>query len=238
VATQVGSPVRLDIELREFQAASQRWARLTGKSQADVLRTAAKMTLSNPRQGSGLLQITPPASRGVTGSAARRQGERAINRDLATIFSPVRIKGKGPPPPDPVPIHRRHFTTYKRPGAKTRRDRPQPYFVDVRQYVAMRRLLFRQVGKLASGWVASARQLNASVPAWIARHGGSRGTIRMSFAAPRYFVEMTCFAPANSPWEELERRVPYALRYATNNLERQIEYRLSRDAGQSGFRRG
>lgn len=236
--TQLGSPISLEVELTGFQSAARRWAQLTGKSQADVLRTAARMTLSNPRQASGLLQITPPASRGASGSGARRQGERAIDRDLRTIFAPVRIKGKGPPPPDPVPIHRRHFVMFKRPGRKMRRDRLQPYYVDVRQYVAMRRALFRRVGVLASGWVASARQLNASVPAWIGRHGGSRGTIRMSFSAPRYFVEMTCFAPSTSPWEELERRIPYALRYATNNLERQIEYRLQRDAGQSGFGRG
>lgn len=235
MVTQVSSPTSLTVELAAFQAAARRWSGLTRKSAEAVLRTSAKMTLSNPRQGSGLLQITPPSSKGKFGTAGRRQGERAVDRDLGVIFVPVRIKGVGAPPPDPAPIHRRHFIAFKRPGRRMRRDRSQPYYVDQRQYNALRRVLLSRIGKLASGWVAAARQLNAAVPAWIARHGSSRGTIRMSFSMRNSFVEMTCFAPVHAPWEEMQRRVPYALRYATNNLERQIEYRLKRDAGAAGF---
>lgn len=225
-----------EVEIREFQATVRRFSLLTGRTQQQILRTSAKMVLSNPRQGSGLLQITPPGSQGVTGLAAKRQGERAIDRDLAAIFVPVPYKGLGPRPPAPGPIQRRHLAT-KRPGKKIRRDRPQPYFVDEREFRALAQELKRRVGFLASGWVASARALGAAVPAWIARHGTSRGTIRMQFRAPRYGIEMICFAPANSPWQELERRLPYALSYATNNLKRQIGFFLDRDARSVGLAR-
>jgi hypothetical protein len=222
--------VTFEVELLGFQQAVRRWALVSGRTQAQVLRTSAKMVISNPRQGSGLLQITPPASKGKIGIAARRQGERAIDRDLEEIFSPVRIRGIGPVAPiAPYPIQRRHFAL-KRPGRRIKRDRSQPYFVDEQKYRAMRKELFRRVGFLASGWLSSARVLGASVPAWVARHGSSRGIIRMHFSAPRYGIEMVCFAPANSPWQELQRRVPYALRYATNNLQRQIKYQFEKDA--------
>ena len=117
--------VTFQVEILNFQQAVRRWALVSGRTQAQVLRTSAKMVISNPRQGSGLLQITPPASAGVIGSAARRQGERAIDRDLAKIFQPVTIKFIGPSPElhqAPGPIQRRHFAT-KRPGRPIRRDR-------------------------------------------------------------------------------------------------------------------
>lgn len=226
----------LTVDLRAFQAAARRWAQLSGKSQADVLRTAAKSTLSNPRQGSGLLQITPPSSQGATGLDGRRQGEAAIDRDLAGIFIGVKIKGVRPEQfPDVAGIHARLFA-FKRPGGRVRSDRGRAaYFVDTRKLEALRKALYSRVGFLASGWTASARALGASVPAWVARHGTGRGTITMSFSAPRYGITMTCFAPANSPYQELERRIPYALQYATNNLERQIAHALGTDASQAGF---
>jgi len=223
--------IALNINIKEFQAATRRWALVSGKTQQAVLRTSAKMVISNPRQGSGLLQITPPGSQGVTGAAAKKQGEAAIARDLRKIFVPVRMKGIGVSfsTDAPGPIHRRHFAE-KTPNRRIRRDRKQPYYVDVAKLRPVERELYRRVGYLASGWVESARQLGASVPSWIARHGTGRGTIRMSFTAPRYGIEMTLFAPANSPWQELQRRIPYALRYGTNNLLRQIEHQIKKDA--------
>lgn len=227
----------LDLRIGEFQAATRRWALISGKTQQAVLRTSAKMVVSNPRQGSGLLQITPPGSQGVSGLAAKKQGEARIARDLRRIFVPVVMKGIGVSfaTDAPGPIHRRHFAK-KTPTKPIRRDRKQPYYVDVARLVPVERELYRRVGYLASGWVASARQLGASVPAWIGRHGPGRGTIRMSFNAPRYGIEMVCFAPANSPWQELQRRIPYALKYGTNNLLRQIEHQFKKDAAVVGLK--
>lgn len=230
-----GFDLELDLNFTVFSQAASRWARISGKSHAQVLRTSAKMTLSNPRQGTGLLQITPPGSQGVTGAAARRQGERAIARDLARIFEGVAIKGKGPPPPDPILIHRRHFYL-KRPGRRMRRDRGQPYFVDAVQLALMRRILQARVGKLAAGWTTAARAVGAAVPAWIARHGSERGLVDIDFRPPRYSILMVCLAPPGAPVEELRRRVPFALSYATRNLERQIVHWLRRDAARAGFR--
>lgn len=224
----------LDVDLGKFQAAARRWAQMTNKTQAEVLRTSAKMTLSNPRQGSGLLQITPPCSQGRTGLDGKRAGEAAIEKDLKRHFVPVLGRGIGPRGDDPASIHAVMFQ-FKRPGRPLRRNRAQPYFVDAAKLRALEKLLKSRVGFLASGWTASARALGASVPSWVARHGIGRGTIRMSFTAPRYSITMVSFAPQNSPWQELERRVGYALSYATNNLERQIRYQLEKDAGRCGF---
>lgn len=224
----------IDVEISHFQTAARRWARMTGKSQADVLKGAAKMTLSNPRQGSGLLQITPPCSQGRSGLDGKRAGEKAIEKDLRRHFVPVSGKGIGPRGEDPASHHKIMFA-FKKPGRPLRRNRAQPYFVDERKLRALERELKSRVGFLASGWTASARALGASVPSWVARHGISRGTVNMAFSAPRYGITMTCMAPANSPYQELERRIPYAIRYATNNIERQIKYQVDKDAGGAGF---
>jgi hypothetical protein len=222
------------LNLEPFQSATRRLALVTGKTQQGVLRTAAKMTLSNPRQGSGLLQITPPCSKGRSGLDGKRQGEAAIERDLAKVFVPIASRGIGARGQSPTPIHRLLFH-FKKPGKPLRLDRPWPYYVDQTKLRALERELKKRVGFLASGWVASARQLGASVPAWVARHGPGRGTVRMTFSAPRYSIEMTCFAPWNSPYQELERRIPYAIQYATNNLERQIKHLLERDVNGVGL---
>lgn len=227
----------IDVRLDEFRAAARRWSDLSGRTIKEVVLTSAKMTVSNPRQGSGLMQITPPCSAGVTGIDGKRQGERAIERDLAKLFVPVRSKGIGPRAERRFRIEIEHRVRFaqKRPGRPLRLDRASPFFVDASDLRVYERELKKRVGFLASGWVASARQLGASVPAWIARHGPGRGTVRLQFSSPRYGVEMTCFAPANSPWQELQRRVPYALRYATNNLNRQSVYLIKRDAAACGF---
>lgn len=238
MALQIPTRTRggLDVEVGHFQAAAKTWARLTFQRQSDVLRQAAKMVISNPRQGSGLMQITPPCSQGRSGLDGKRAGEAAIEKDLRRHFVPIAGKGIGAKGDDPEPIHKIMFQ-FKKPGRPLRRNRAPPYFVDQRKLAQLERTLKRRVGFLASGWVASARQLGSAIPSWIGRHGAGRGTINMRFSAPRYGIEMTCFAPANSPWQELERRIPYAIRYATNNLERQIEYQLLFDSGRAGFDR-
>ncbi|HSV73463.1 MAG TPA: hypothetical protein VLH79_06865 [Chthonomonadales bacterium] len=215
----------------------KQWSRLTGQSIEKILRTSAKMTISNPRQGSGLLQITPPSGGGMFGTMGKRQGEAAIDRDLAAVFIPVQLKHQRRERwPNVAEIHSARFRSGSRFGKKLTRGRAQAYYVDVVKLRALRRQLFARVGKLAAGWVPAARALGAAVPAWIARHGTARGTISMRFSAPRYSIEMVCLAAANSPHEEMQfKNVPYAIRYATNNLTRQIAHRLGSDARTAGF---
>ncbi|WP_009960162.1 hypothetical protein [Verrucomicrobium spinosum] len=51
-----------------------------------------------PQEAKGFVKtviaITPPASVGTTGAAAKKQGEESVCRDLMRVFQPVRMKGK------------------------------------------------------------------------------------------------------------------------------------------------
>lgn len=227
----------MTLDTTSFGQAIRRLSAINNKTQAENLLRYAKTTLSNPGQGSGLLQITPPASAGSTGTAAKRAGESAIAKDLAAIFTPVRLKYKRPEIyPNVSEIHRRLFLT-KVAGRTLRSDKGRgSYYVDGAKLKALALALKKNVGKLASGWAAAANRLGVAVPAWIARHGGGRGQIRVALTAPRYEVEMTCICPPNAPSAELERRVPYAIKYATARAEREIAFLLARDAGKAGFK--
>lgn len=210
---------------------------LNQKTQAENLRRYARTTLSNP-SGSGLLQITPPASVGVTGSAARAAGEAALQRDLARVFSPVKLTGKRREQwPDVAGIHRRLFIAYKRPGQPLKSDRSAPgYIVDERKVRALFQKLRRNIGKLASGWLASCQALGVRAPAWVSRHGTGRGAIIQKLTAPMYSIQMECYVPPNAPGDELQRRVPYALGYTSNRIAGEIAFLSARDARKAGFK--
>ncbi len=224
------------IDTSDFRGALRRLAQINQKSQAENLRSAARSVLSNPR-GSGLLQITPPASAGSTGTDAKQAGEAAIKRDLASVFTGVRLKHKRAEAwPDVAGIHRRLFLG-KRPGAPLRSDRGRAgYYVDARKLATLFLALKANVGKLASGWLAAAQSLGVRAPAWISRHGSSRGDVRSQLTGSLLEIEMACRVPPNASAAELERRVAYALDYERKALERQTEFLVARDAQRAGFK--
>lgn len=224
------------IDTSDFRGALRRLSELNQKSQAENLRSSARAVLSNPR-GSGLLQITPPSSASSTGTTAKKAGEAAIERDLAAVFTGVRLKKKRVEQwPDVAGIHRRLFLQ-KRPGAKLRSDRGRAaYYVDSVKLRALLLQLKGNVGKLASGWLAAAQALGVRAPAWISRHGPRRGDVRTQLTGPQLEIEMACLAPPNAPAEELDRRVRYALNYQEKALDRQIAFLTERDARRAGFK--
>lgn len=196
----------------------------------------ARTTLSN-RDKTGVIDITPPASPGVTGVQAKKQGERAIDRDLAHVFAGVRIQGKRRElHPDVAGIHARLFAG-KRPGTPLRSDRGRTrYFVDASKLKALSKALKARVGKLASSWLVSANRLGVRAPAWISRHGAGPGSVKVNLRAPRYEIEMSINAGNNAPVAELERRVAYAVRYTEGRLERVIAGTIAANARSAGFR--
>lgn len=226
------------VDLTDFSRSLRHLSELNHRTSAENLRRYARTTLSN-RQGSGLLEITPPGSAGVTGLAARRQGEGAIDRDLAAVFIPVRLKHKRRERwPDVAGIHDARFRSSSRSGGKLTRGQAQAYYVDVLKLRALRRTLFGRVGYMAAGWLPACTALGVRPPAWIARHGTGRGSYRQQLAGPRYEIEMVCHVAPRGPAGELERRVPDALRYATSRIEREIDYLYAKDAKKAGFKVG
>ncbi len=222
----------------QLSAAIRRLSALNNKTQSENLRGVARTTLRNP-QGTGIIDMTPPASPKTKGGAAKKQGEAAIDRDLANVFAGVRGKGIGPrAPSDPDVIHRRLFRG-KRAGSPMRSDigKGNRYFVDLAALKELGRRLKARVGRMAATWMASANKLGVSVPAWIARHGTGPGSCTVELRAPRYQISMEALPLKGTPYAELERRVTIALGYSFERLKRAIAgTQLVNDAKAAGFK--
>lgn len=224
------------VNTSEFGRALRDLNARTDRSAADNLQRYSRTILSN-RQGTGLLEITPPAGNGATGLAAKRQGEAAIDRDLAAIFVPVRLKHERREQwPDVEGIHAGRFGSGSRAGKSLTRGRAQAYYVDVIKLRALRRLLFARVGYLASGWIAAAERLGVRIPSWIGRHGARRGSIRLQLTGPKKEVEISNTVPDRSPVAEVERRTQQAVNYATSRIQRDFDSDLVKNARGAGFR--
>jgi len=215
----------------------EKYALITGRTFKDTMIRAAKGVTRH------VIRITPPfqadGKPDSPHSAAKVRGYMAIERDLAKIFSPVRIKGKRKERisgAQMVGIHLSHLKG-KRPGKAVRRDRPEPYFVDRRKYMTLLNKLRSHVGRLAAGWMPAVAATGATgTPGWVSRHGG-RGDARLNLDGSEMFFEATNYPkvlPANIA-AELQRRVPYALQYQMNDRRRELERFLLRDATKAGL---
>ena len=231
------------VELGRWQQAVRQLAAHTRKGSEQVFRSYAKTVVSNPRNGAGLLQITPPGSQGVIGLAARRQGERAIDRDLSRMFTPIRLKHKREERWPLEFMRNIHEDVFRhkvagRPvprGVMTRHG-AGPFYVDQRKLRRLAQELKLRIGRLSAGWLPAARALGAAVPAWIARHGSANGTVRLEFRGGVHECEMVAYANPGAPVAEVERRIPYAIGYAAKGAERALEFLIQRSARSAGFR--
>lgn len=195
--------------------------------------------------------ITPPGQgrRGDGGALThgdKKRGETSIDSDLAALFIGVKLKGKRPEQhPSPATIHRAAFIASKRPGQRLRNPRGRGSFdyIDDRKLSALAKTLKARVGKLASGWLAGVDALKATgVPAWVRRHGNSRGKATLMVSLSRTSLSRThgfSFVAANSSVHpslvpELNRRIDYALGYAANAMNRETNAILAKRGQQFG----
>jgi len=206
------------------------FAEASGKSFAAALLQAARGAVRH------VISITPPATASNvpggldSGSDAKQRGYATIHRDLNHIFAPKRLKGMRKEmisAAQMVQIHQRLLAT-KRPGTPMRRDRAQPYYVDIRKFNMLETKLRANVGKLAGGWMPAATALNVrGVPAWVSRHGENRGSVEIQLEGKNLFVRAINIVSPHAPaWvaPEMERRAGYAVQYAMNDLTRQLPY--------------
>lgn len=218
----------------------ERYAFVMNKTFPEVMTRTARGLI---RRG---IAIMPPATaQGVaggldSGSEAKQRGFRAIERDLNKVFVPVRLKGRRKEAitgAEMVRIHQRHLA-HKRPGAPMRRDRAQPYYVDARKFTALATKLRSHVGRLAAGWMPAAQAVKQTAPAWISRHGLSRGSVQMDLEGTSLYFRAVNHAP-NAPAaivSEAQRRVNYATAYQANAMNREMQHLLLKRAGEVGLK--
>lgn len=221
--------VEISVDLSKFRLAANALRRATQRSGPEILLEGARGFTRR------IIDITPPASAGVVGSAAFAAGKAFIDRDLARIFTGVKLQHSRPEQfPDVEGIHARLFVG-KKPGRPIPTDRGRgQYYVDRVKLDGLREKLYSRVGFLASGWMAAASKLGVRVQSWISRFG-ARGEIEVETDPDGGSITITNFADPKAPVEELERRVPYALEYQASAMERKAKFLLDHNIKAAGF---
>ena len=113
------------------------------KSKAELVEQAAKGFVKN------VVAITPPASKGVSGSKAKQQGEQAIKSDLARIMVAAarkRDRDTRSATASPEELHRRFRD--RRTGRINPGGLKSPYRVPKSDLLALQRRLLKEVGWL------------------------------------------------------------------------------------------
>lgn len=75
----------------------------------------------------------------------------------------------------------------------------------------------KQLGRMAAGWNAAARELKASVPAWVKRHSAGEGGMSVQKGADSYSITVSNRVPYGTPL--LRRRAEYALASVKRGLD-------------------
>lgn len=218
----------------------KRWGEVMGKEAPAIVDEFAKRT---HRQ---VVRITPPASAaGATPRAAFAAGRAKIDRQMHSVMAPrtlmgrrlvTTVFGRRQNPPIAVITKERHPDVaglYRESlrfrnlglGARVSSSRVV-YFVDKRKFDAEFTRRVARIGILASGWTPAARGVGllGDVPAWVLRHGMSRGSYKRIQKGYHTRVTISSDVPnlAGNVRADLARRLPYAIRYATNGMKRNI----------------
>ena len=146
----------------------------------------------------------------VTGTEARKTGERKLDSEAGLIFEPVEIKGerelthlfgKRLAQPIKVKVKERHtdvagiwdMRAKRRFETKRKtigRGQKAAYYVassKLKRAIEERK---KRIGKLASGWAAAAEKVGVKLPSWIARHGAGRGDVLLSMGTMSYSIRI------------------------------------------------
>jgi hypothetical protein len=191
-----------------------------------------------------VLAITPPGNAGTQGASqtlgmdAYNAGRARIARQMQAVLIPVRLKHKRKERwPDVAGLYRSQL---KSNGGRMRLANytGQKFYVDVRKFREVLRDRQGRVGRMASGWGAAAVGLKVALPAWVSRHGTTRGRLVQDLGGPKIKMIVTNFAPeATGPIRaEMVRRIPYATAYQRAGMEREIEVAGLSAAGRAGLK--
>lgn len=211
-------------------------------------------------------QYTPPASRGKTGAAAKKQGEAAARARLSAYGLPKQAydiieerqgeamakhfwklykTGEVSRASDMI----RHLTgkglapfdggaIYHRLVVGRKRARGIHYFVsDPDKLKAFATQALAHVGTLASGWGSAMQGLTAAQPVWIGRHG-SAGTFKLHTTAEGVWIE----AKNNIIYDvakktHMDSMIGYGLRAQTGKINLRMQRYKADLLRRSGFRR-
>ena len=226
--------VTMKFDTKGITDAVNRLRPLVKKTREELVKQAAKGFTATA------IEITPPASKGKTGSKAKAQGQQAIKSDLAKIMVAVRCKrdvDTRSGAASPEELHKRFRD--QRTGRINRRALAHPYKVKSAELRALQAKLFANVGWLAAGWNKAAEKLGLSGrswPGWVQRHTGAKGYCNISVAEGRFRIEIANTVPFIGNVKDLNRRIQAAIDYQANAMNRQAVFLLKKAIQEAGWR--
>jgi hypothetical protein len=245
-------------DMTKLRAATARAGGIINKSKKELLLTAAKGFVRD------ILKFTPPASQGVTGSAAKKAGEGAVAADVARIFLPspdtsiedframfngaensseFRHKGAAP-----LGVVRARILTAGEMAAwhAKRRRKSDGRVLNVNRNVTTglrkRDLLGLDIGIVrTSDYNNFVRVLKSNVgilaAGWVApaNHLKVPGNVVEVTTATRFHLELSNEVPFVGNVKDYARRVQKVLDYQASKLDRQIDYLVAKAIKRAGF---
>lgn len=197
-----------------------------GKSKLVLVKMAAKGFVKD------IIAISPPGSKGVSGSAAKKAGERAIAADVAKLLIPAASPG-GPNAKSRgqlADFHRSHLSKGRVRIAESGRGIAKPQ--DIAWFI---RSLQKLVGWLAAGWNAAAVKLDVNVPAWVKRHGNRFGEHSIIATATVVRIELSNTVSFIGDVKAYDRRVQAAINYQGKKMQRQSDALLKKRLKAAGL---
>lgn len=198
------------------------FAKNSAKSNEAVIKDQARLFVND------VVLITPPNK---DYKQQRKLGEAAIKGDIKKIMRGVREGTKGAIT-DPAALHKK----YRAGDGRVRKELPLAQKFRVINLPAYIQKMIKQVGILASGWVAAGEKLGSKIPDWIKRHGSSGGRISMKFSLTECRIIITNAVKFAGGVKGLTRRVQAALNKRAGAMDRQLKHQQEQSARRAGFR--
>lgn len=222
----------MTFDTSKIRASAQRLKPLVKKSRAELMKGAARGFVKD------IVAITPPASQGSSGAAAKKAGENAVLGDVLKLAQPVVAVGRGAQKQLVSATELLAAHARSRNGANGRvNPRSRKEKLLVAQQVAVRVItqLQKRVGWLAAGWNKAASHLGVRLPAWVRRHGDSYGEVKAEVTATKFRLELGNVVRFVGNVRDYGRRVQRALDYQANKLDRQADYLMKKAVKAAGF---
>lgn len=246
--------IRAEFETKLLGAVIQRWSRELKLSPGVVIRDEARLLTRD------LIRLTPPT--GDDDSTPRKQGEKAVRRDILRALNPLDPR-KWKSRKIKKLIRERNYSLLQEALRHMKMDAVHrhvvvgPFNPDIHQKMRDRRGRVKErkfaayatpdfesveayikrkqanVGMAKGGWASVAAKLGTRVPAWVARHNNQGTFVDQTNRDSRAFIEMT----NNSRWGQsgFDERI---FRQAIRQREAAILKKLERRALESAKKQG
>jgi len=218
--------------MSKLRASIRRVQPYVKKSRNELVTQAAKGFIRD------IVAITPPASQGVTGTAARKAGETIVQTDLLKIVQPVLAVGRGAraalaSKEEILAAHERARVPSS--GRVNPRNRKDKLFAAQNVVLAIIASLKREVGWLAAGWITAATRLSVALPAWVRRHPTSPGDLRKIDRLGLFRLELESAVKFVGNVSDYQRRVQKVIDYQARKLDRVADAMIKKALRDSGL---